>query len=57
MAEPVWLYPKDGGEGLPIAAPSEVRKMLASGEWALEPMPAPKPTPKPAPEPQSKGKK
>jgi hypothetical protein len=44
MAEPVTLY-NDAGETLLCAAPSEVRRLLETGEWALEP---PKPAPKPA---------
>jgi hypothetical protein len=48
MAEPVKLY-SDAGETLVCAAPSEVRRLLETGEWALEP-------PKPAPKPASKAK-
>lgn len=49
MAEPVMLYPSDGGEPLVCAAPAEVMRLLATGEWALvEAKPAPKPPAKPA---------
>lgn len=53
MAEPVKLY-SDAGETLVCAAPSEVRRLLETGEWAdrespiLEPVPEPeKSAPKP----------
>lgn len=44
MAQPVTLYPADGeGEPLICAAPSEVERLLKTGEWFLEPQPKPKP--------------
>lgn len=51
MAEPVTLYPVKGGEPLICAAPSEVRRLLETGEWAL--VPQPQPEPKPAPKPKA----
>jgi len=49
MAEPVTLYPVKGGEPLVCAAPSEVRRLLETGEWALKPVPQPEPEKKAAP--------
>lgn len=55
MAEPVKLY-NDAGETLICAAPSEVRRLLDTGKWALEP-PKPKPArTMPASKPASRAK-
>lgn len=37
MAEPVILYPTEGGEPLVCAAPSEARRLVETGEWVLNP--------------------
>jgi hypothetical protein len=45
MAEPVTLYPIEGGDPVICAAPSEVQRLLDSGGWQLEPAPEkPKPS-------------
>lgn len=49
MSEPVRLYAKDGTQ-FDCAAPSEVVRLLASGDWRREPWPvAPTVAPKVAP--------
>lgn len=55
MAEPVILYPMHGGEPLVCAAPSEVQRLVETGEWALEPVPQPEPE-KSAPTPVRRSK-
>lgn len=49
MAEPVTLY--KGEDEQTVAAPSEVKRLLADG-WTLD-KPAPKPEPKSEPEPEA----
>lgn len=44
MSEPVRLYAADGTQ-FDCAAPSEVVRLLASGDWRREPWPEPEPEP------------
>lgn len=49
MAEPVTLYSTKGGEPMVCAAPLEVRRLLRTEDWSLEPVPQPEPEPKTKP--------